>query len=268
MRTIDDLLNDYLLTHDLADESELYYRRMVGVLRGWARRVITVEAFTPALVNQMLLDKQRAGLSSHYRRSLRNSMRALLGHKYRGALPDKLRPVRLLPLRPESWTAEEVGRLIAACDYMQDDRRRLWWKTIIAVAYYTGLSLRDLWLLAPASIDAGGIVRVERSKTGKPVVMRIPEPWLSRARQVAGHRRVFEVWMGYEVFRQTFRRIVSKAGLTGSFKKLRKSCGTSVEEKFPGQGHIALANGRKVFETHYLSRRHLEQNPPSPESLP
>lgn len=268
MRTLDDLVADYLLSHELAPESELYYRRMAHVLKAWARRSVTVEAFTPTLVNQMLADKQRSGLSSHYRRSLRNSMRALLGHKYGGNLPDKLRPVRLSPLNPQSWTAAEVQRLIVACEYMRDPRRRMWWQTIIAVGYFTGLSLQDLWRLRLDDIDDRGIVRMERSKTGKPVAMRVPEPWLSQARALAIDGQVFKPFSAYEIFRQTFRRVVKKAGLVGSFKKLRKSCGTSVEQRFPGQGHIALANGRKVFETHYLSRRHFDENPPEPDALP
>lgn len=269
MKTLSELVENYVLSHDLAAESELYYRRMAHVLVAWAGRAVTVESFTPRLVNEMLVAKQRAGLSSHYRRSLRNAMRSLLGHKYGGELPEKLRPVKLHPLRPQSWSAEEVQRIIAACGYMRDERRRLWWQTIIAVGYYTGLALKDLWGLTLADIDAAGIVRVERSKTGKPVVMRIPEPWLTHSRAVAEpDGRVFRPTCIYEVFRQTFKKIVGKAGLVGSFKQLRKSCGTSVETRFPGQGHIALANGRKVFETHYLNRAALERDPPSPDSLP
>lgn len=268
MITLDDLVRDYILSHELVPDSERYYRRMAGVLQAWAQQRISLEHFTPRLVNEMLLEKQRSGLSSHYRRSLRNAMRALLGHKYGGTLPEKLRTVRLTALYPESWTAAEVRRLIDACGYIRDERRRLWWQTIIAVGYYTGLSLRDLWLLRLDDIDAGGIARVLRSKTGKPVNMAIPEPWWSRTRAVAVDGRVFAPSSCYEVFRQTFRRIVRKAGLQGSFKKLRKSCGTLVEQAYPGHGHIALANGRKVFEAHYLSRRHLDQNPAGPEALP
>ena len=49
-----------------------------------------------------------------------------------------------------------------------------------------------------------------------------------------------------------FSRIVAKAGLDGSFKKLRKSSGTRAEQLEPGRGHIHLGNSRKVFEQHYL----------------
>jgi integrase len=257
-----------LLTHDLAEETADYYRRMVSVLCSWAKRRVPLIRFTPDLVNQMLVDKQRAGLSSHYRRSLRNAMRALLGHKYNGLLPGKLRPVRLDPLNPESWTAEEVQRLIVACNYMRDTNRRLWWQTIIAAGYYTGLSPKDLWRLTPGELDATGIVRTSRSKTGTSIAMRLPEPWLSRTRQVSGKRLIWGRPMAKEVFRATFARVVKKAGLAGTFKRLRKSCGTSVEMRHPGQGHIALGNTRKVFEQHYLSRRPFDQNPPAPDQLP
>jgi len=268
MTTIYDLLRDYLLTHDLAEETEDYYRRMVGVLCAFAKRRVTLARFTPQLVNQMLLAKQQAGLSSHYRKSLRAAMRALLGYKYGDKLPAKLRTVRLTPLRPECWTAAEVLRLIDACSYMRDAARCLWWQTLIAAAYYTGLSSKDLWRLRPSQVGTDGIVRVERSKTGAAVSMRLPDPWLSRTRAVAGRDVVWGRPMSKEVFRQTFARVVKKSGLCGTFKKLRKSCGTSVELRQPGQGHIALGNTRKVFEQHYLSRRPFDQQPPRPDDLP
>lgn len=268
MRTVYTLLDQYLLTHDLAEETQDYYRRMVSVLCVWAKRRVPLKQFTPQLVNRMLLDKQRAGLSSHYRKSLRAAMRALLGAKYRGKLPSSLRPVKLDALRPASWTAEEIGKLIDACSYMRDTDKRQWWQAIIAVGYYTGLATKDLWLLRRENIDASGIVRVERSKTGSPIAMRIPEPWLSRTLAVAGKQLVFGRPMSKEVFRVTFSRIVRKAGLRGTFKVLRKSCGTSVEMRHPGSGHVALGNSRRIFEAHYFSRRHLHCDPRGPEALP
>lgn len=268
MRTVYDILDGYLLSHDLAEETQDYYRRMIGVLCLWAKRRVTVKAFTPDLVNRMLLDKQRSGLSCYYRKSLRSAMRAMLGFKYKGSIPGALRPVKLLPLRPHTWTAAEVRLLVDACRYMSDPAKREWWQTIIAAGYYTGLSTKDLWRLRPADIDSGGIVRVDRSKTGSPVAMRLPEPWLTRVRDIAGKNLVWGRPMSKEVFRVTFARIVRKAGLHGTFKVLRKSCGTSVEMLYPGRGHIALGNTRKVFEAHYLSRRMLDQNPSGPDALP
>lgn len=265
--TIYDLLERYILARELAEQSERYYRRMVGVLCSWAGRRVALDDFTPDLVNRMLLDKQRAGLSSHYRRSLRNSMRALLGFHAGGPITGQLRRVQLDELVIEVWTAAEVQRLIDACSYMRDPSRRIWWQTLIAVGYYTGLSNIDLWRLRQRDVGTLGRVAIRRSKTGKLVIVSVPEPWLSRIRQLGGD----VIWgrpMSEQVFQATFRLIAAKAGLSGTFKKLRKSCGTSVEMNRPGCGHIILGNGRGIFEKHYLGRKDINENPPGPEPLP
>lgn len=269
MRTVYDLLADYLLTHELSTETADYYRRMVGVLCTWSKRRVPLSAFTPDLLNRLLLDKQRSGLTSHYRKSLRSALRALLSHHFKGEIPGKVRPVRVDSIVVEVWSAAEVQRIIGACQYMRDDRKRRWWRTIIAAAYYTGLSVCDLWTLRPSNIDTRGIVSARRSKTGKPISMRLPEPWLTESMSLcSGDNPIWDRPMAKETFRQIFARIVRKAGLSGSFKKLRKSCGTSVEMLYPGRGHIALGNTRQVFERHYFSRRQIEDNPMGPDELP
>lgn len=269
MRTVYDLLDDYLLTHELKEESAGYYRRMIGVLCSWARHRVPLDEFTIDLVNRLLLDKQRSGRASSYRKSLRSGLRALLSHHCGGIVTGKLRPVKVEDLAIEVWSAAEVRRLVDACDYMREPRKRLWWKTIIAAGYYTGFSNCDLWALPVSAIDERGIVAIKRAKTGKPVVARIPVSCLMEIRSL-GHCRGL-AWgrpMSKESFRRTFRRIVKKAGLVGTFKKLRKSCGTSVEMLYPGRGHIALGNSRAIFERHYFGRKQIDNDPMGPSELP
>lgn len=268
--TVFDLLDDYLLTHDLKEGTAGYYRRMIGVLCQWAKRRVPRSEFTPDLVNRLLLDKQRSGLSSHYRKSLRSGLRALLVHHQGGALTGKLRPVRVDDLEIEVWSAAEVQRLIDACLPIRDEHRRRWFQTIIAAGYFTGLSNCDLWALPRKAIDKTGIVRTKRAKTGKPIVARVPVAWLIELQLL---RPLAEglVWgrpMSREAFRRAIRKIVRRAGLKGSFKKLRKSCGTSIEMLYPGRGHIALGNTRAVFERHYFGRKRLDDDPMGPEGLP
>lgn len=267
MRTVHNLLADYILTHELSEETTDYYRRMVSVLCVWAKRRVPLDCFTVDLVNRMLLEKQQAGLKSHYRKSLRSAMRALLGHADK--LDGRLRPVRLDVLIIETWTAAEVRQIIDACAYMRDPKKRRWWQTLIACGYYLGFSNGDLWALRQDAIDATGLVIIKRLRTGVPVVRRIPEPWLAEVRAMSdGQGRIWGRPMAKETFRETFARIVGKAGLQGSFKKLRKTCGTAVEMLYPGRGHMALGNSRKVFEKHYFSRKQLDQNPMTPDELP
>jgi len=267
--TVEDLLQDYLAAHDVAKTTADYYRRMVKVLNRWACGPVPLDSFTVRLVNRMLQDFQIANKAAYYRKTVRSAMRSLLAHRNDGILTGKLRTVRVDPLEPEVWTAEEIQRLINTCNYMRSDRKRLWWQTLIAVGYFTGLSNGDLWRVRRADIDATGVVRLRRNKTRKPIAMRIPNEWLARLSKLA--RRDEPIWgrpMAEETFRETFARIVGKAKLTGSFKRLRKSCGTSVEMQHPGKGHIALGNSARVFEQHYFSRREIDKNPVGPMGLP
>lgn len=245
-----DLLRDYVLTHELRDSTSDFYRRVVSALCTWHGGEITADAFTVELVNRFLLSKQESKRSSSYRKSLRNGLRALLNHTGREG---KLRPVRVTLDEPDAWTPEEVWRLVEACPNEL-------WRQRIELAYYTGLSYCDLVMVQRAHIR-GGILHWHRQKTGVPVWIPIPDALLCRLPESGS---LFALDCSDEWFRREFGRIVTKAGLAGTFKKLRKSAGTSVESLHPGAGHMFLGNSRKVFERHYLNRGSCTPLSPAP----
>lgn len=239
-RTVYDILGQYLLTHELKGDSPNFYRRIVHVLCSWHGGVVSAEEFTVTLVNRLLLAKQEAGKSSYYRRSIRSALRALLRFD-RGAC-ERLRPVRCEELPADTWTAEEVYRLADAAG-----KNRL----LVLVAYFTGLSECDLRRLQRQDIDTAGEIRFNRQKTGKRVLVAIPVELLA---ELPGAGRLFPLTTSGEYFRRCFRATVKKAGLCGTFKKLRRSSGTAVEIENPGRGHIHLGNSRAIFEAHYLDK--------------
>ena len=248
--TIWAIVNDYVLTHELRDSTTDFYRRIVSCLCSWHGGDVADSEFTVDLVNRFLLAKQEAKLTSAYRRSLRNGLRALLNHAGRVG---KLRPVKLTLDDPDVWTPEEVARLVDAAPTEI-------WKQRIELAYYTGLSYCDL-VEVPAEAIKGGVLHWRRRKTGERVCVPIPDSLLCRLPPTGS---LFALDCSDEWFRRTFDKIVKAAGLVGSFKKLRKSAGSSVEARFPGSGHRFLANSRKVFELHYLSRESLRHLSPEP----
>lgn len=245
------LLDDYVLTHELRDSTSDFYRRVVSTLCTWHGCVIAKAEFTVELVNRFLLAKQEAKLTSAYRKSLRNGLRALLNH---AGQEGKLRPVRLVLDDPDCWTPEEVRRLVDACPNEL-------WRQRIELAYYSGLSFGDLVLVRREDIR-GGVLHWRRQKTGEPVWAEIPDSLLCR---LPAEGLLFGMDCSDEWFRKQFNAIVVAAGLSGTFKKLRKSAGTSVESKHPGSGHLFLGNSRKVFELHYLAKKSCR--PLSPEPL-
>lgn len=258
--TLSNLVCDYILAHDLRESSADQIHRIAGVFRSFCGGDIPVESFTGELISKFLLAKQEAGRSSHYRKSLRNCLIALL--RFAGKT-DRVRAVKLDELEPQSWTPAEVERLIESAGRMYRTSRRLHWQRLIAVAYYSGLTQCDLCRIRRQDIDERGILRFRRSKTGKRVTVAIPLELLDGL-PASG---VLFPMLSTEAFRATFARIVKAAGLVGTFKKLRKTTGTEVEKLHPGRGHEVLANTRKVFEAHYWDRRDAAENPIGPVLL-
>lgn len=256
---LSELVCQYILTHDLMESSADQIHRITGVFRSFCKGDIPVTEFTADSVSRFLLAKQEAGRSSHYRKSLRNCLIALL--RFSGN-SDRVRQVKLDELEPTSWTPAEVERLIESAGRMHRTSRRLHWKRLIAVAYYSGLTQCDLCRIKRSDIDERGILRFRRSKTGKRVTVAIPLELLDGLPD-----GVLFHCQSKEAFRATFSRIVKDAGLVGSFKKLRKTTGTEVEKLHPGRGHEVLANTRKVFENHYWDRRDAAENPIGPVHL-
>ena len=189
---------------------------------------------------------------------------------------EKVRTVKLEPLDPETWVESEVAMIIAAVplairpksNTIDAEPRRWFWKKIIPTAYYTGLERIDLCNRFDNSvIDNTGLVVTRRHKTKKQVIAQLPFALAFELRNKPSGP-LFRYQPCKEFFRREFKKIVLAAGLTGTFKKLRKTSGTESEIEHPGHGHELLANSRAIFEKHYLGKRALRIQPRSPRELP
>lgn len=257
-RGLNAIVSDYVLSRELSQNTIDHYYRCESYIRSWHGGDISEAEFTADLISRFLLAKQQQGCSSFYRQSLRNALVAFLHFSGKSG---KVRTVKLDELDPQSWSPEEVARLIEATDKLRGNRP--FWRTIIPAGYYSGLTQIDLVRVDRGWIDAGGILRTRRTKTGKRVVARLPS-WLVAELPAEGLCWPWKT--SDENFRLIFGRIVKWAGLTGSFKKLRKSAGTEAERLHPGQGHLLLSNSRLVFERHYLASTNLD--PIGPGQIP
>ncbi len=66
-----------------------------------------------------------------------------------------------------------------------------------------------------------------------------------------------------------FRRVADRAGLKGSFKKIRKASASNVELRFPGCGsaHLGHVSQATLAQTNYLDPRIVGKNKPLPEPI-
>lgn len=262
-KTVGELVSRYVLMHDLKETTADQYHKIVGVWCSWAGGDIHLPAkqFTALSVSKFLAAKQQLGLSSHYRRSLRNCLIALL--RFAG-LDDDVRPVRVRPLTPEAWRAGDISKLVRTVNVLPEESRH-YFRTIILAAWYTGMSQDDLHSLLREQIEESGRVTYVRGKTNKLVITWMP---LDLVGELPEGEQPWPLTTSREYFRRQFNRVVEAAALEGTFKKLRKSCGTAIDLAAPGTGHVHLGNTRRVFELHYLDQSHIASQPRLPPKVP
>ena len=264
--TLRGALENYLLYHDLAAGSVDWYKRIVSVFCGWAGGDVQLARFNGEEISRLIRDKQAAGRSPYYLRSLRNGLVAVM-HDIRGDGPrERVRGVRCPPLDPDGWTAAEVELLLTVGCRDMPPASADKWRLCIALAYYTGLDRCDIERLEQRHFAADGGLLYRRSKTGSAPSGGVPLDLLAVIR-AHGKGPVCRMGVTPEWFRRVFARIVQRAGLFGTFKKLRKSSGSSVERLEPGRGHKHLGNTRAIFERHYEVRRLAQGNPTLPERI-
>lgn len=265
--TLKDAVARYLLYRDLAKGTASYYRRICSAFAGWAGGDVLLVEFNGEAISRFLQFKQQAGRSTHYVRSLRNGLMALL-RDVRGSDPvERVRTIKTKPLDPQCWSPDEVEKLLAACGEMPEASR--WrWALIIAIAYYTGLDRVDLERITRAEFDARGTLFTHRSKTGAAVVVCVATEVLAEIDlRCPLEGPILCMGITPEWFRQVFKGIVRRAGLVGTFKKFRKTSGSLVERDAPGMGHKHLGNSRAIFERHYEARRITRSEPTMPPRI-
>lgn len=248
------MLDDYVLKTDLDADSENWYRRIGSVFVGWfGRDDVPSEELTCTLFSKFLHDKQREGRSPHYCRSLRGGLLAVVSEIVDSR---KVRTIRLPKLTPISWTPLEVASLVRHVKVLPHYKREHY-AGLIQFGYYTGLSRSDLHELERSEFNSDGVLISNRGKTGADVVAWVPPKLLDG---LPAKGAIFPRLWSNEQFRKDFKKIVKSADLTGTFKTLRKTSGTEAE-LLTGKGHEHLANGRKVFEAHYLNRKRVHREP-------
>jgi len=262
--TLADWVDQYDLSHDLAEDTIANYRRAIRRLEKWIGYPLTTETLTDAAVNAGLQRLLKAGRSPHYARSLKSSILALWrdwADAGQVDYPRRIRPIRSGAIDVRIWTPEEVGQILAAARRIPGEFRNLrlnraaYFSTMILACWDTALRRRDLHRLRRNEVGPDWVD--QQNKTRKPIRARLrPRTLAAIDAWGRGPEAVlWPLWGSDEAFRATWDRIVRDSGVAepGPWKKLRKSAGTAAEAICPGAGHILLGNTRRVFERHYLA---------------
>ena len=131
---------------------------------------------------------------------------------------------------PRAWSHEEIRRLIQAAGEMPGGTKQCRWKILlpawILVAYSSGLRLGDMLTLRHDSVR-GNKVALVMAKTGRPHVVMLDNAALQAIASlpIAGPL-IFGGLVGRCVLIRAFRRLVKRAGMSGSGRVLRRSSAT------------------------------------------
>lgn len=268
MRTLKEEVQRYVVENQLSVETEDWYRRIIGVFCRWAGCDPPADALTEQSISDFLAAKLREGRSPHYVASLRKGIIAVL-RAIRGPAPvGKIRPVKCPPLQPDGWTAEEIERLVNMGFANMPPASRFKWQLCTLLAHYLGLDRCDIETIEQPHLADNGALVYRRRKTGGEPTSGVPLDLLATIRERCPRKGpICRMGISREWFRRIFAAAVARAGLFGTFKKLRKSSGSLVEAAHPGKGHKHLGNTRAVFEKHYEAKRLTRTEPTIPPKI-
>lgn len=190
----------------------------------------------------------------------------------------RVRKVKCPRPTPDSWTADELLKLLAAVDEIYGGKfkrsrvpRRHFWRALILTAWDTGLRLGDLQELRTADVRGRREFEVVQSKTGCPIFCRLQAETVEAIERTfpPDRKRVFGDGLGRDQLLKQIRAIVKAAGVEpGGFHKVRRSAATAVELASPGAamqflGHLTP----DLAYRHYVDRARVQQTKPTPPPL-
>lgn len=164
----------------------------------------------------------------------RRMLNTLRKHAIRAGLvndcTETIRRVKAPADIPVAWSHAQIGKLIETARNMPRGSRHVQWRVLlpayILVAYSSGLRLGDMMAIRHDSLR-GNRLGVVMGKTGRPHVCVLDKQAMDAiATLPVRGLRIFGDLVGRCVFLRAFRRLVKRAGLTGSGKYLRRSSAT------------------------------------------
>ena len=165
------------------------------------------------------------------------------------------------PIKTRYFTQDDVERLVRVARML--DRRWMRMPALIRVAYCSGLRAGNLKELRWEHVDLdAGLVRVERTKNGHPIVGVLSANARAELALLTG-RKPGELVFGNKSgqpfhWRRMWLAVTAQAGFDGyNFHLLRHSCGSALAAAGVGQAAIMEALNHRTL---HASRRYLHLN--------
>ena len=281
--TLGEYTDRYFSSRDCTEGYKQDSRARIECFIQWYGCDPRIKVLTCDVANEWLSALMGTGLAPVTVDNYRRALRVVWMFAYmEGDAPDP--PFRLKKIRVrrqasvEAYTHDEIGKLLTAAKalvgyFPNGVKRCMFWKTAISAAYSTGLRRHDLLVLNRSEIAADGMALVVMHKTGYRVAVRFSDEAMEGIRTMAGIVENDEraiPWPHHEnALPRQFRALTRRAGVTrGSWKWLRRSCGSYAEAANPGTGYRALGHrSLQVFNGHYNDEKITVAKPVSPPPL-
>jgi integrase len=279
--SISQWVDDYELERGLSGGSVIQYCRAASSLEEFVGGPVPVASLCREMVNHWLKWLAECELAPSTVKNRRTHLLAL----WRGAAeagliekPTRIRRVTVPFQAPVAWTADEARRILSAAQKMPGRYGMIYglpraavWEMLVRLAWNTGLRQGDVFRLRYDGVASDGLIAPTQNKTGRWLPCRLTsstmeciDRWKSPVRE-----RIVPWSYTTEHFRHEFAGVVATAGLSGSFKRIRKSAASNVERRFPGCGSTFLghARGSNIGPLHYFDPRIITPVLPVPEDL-
>ena len=285
---------DYILFRDLKPNSIDNLRHTLRQFVKWLGRDPRLDELNDELLSRWVVHLQAtlAPKTAHGRRGdILGLWRDAFETDKTGKIqmPKRIRRVRVPDPEPESWTAEEVAKLIAAArsiegffrpEYRKWEiiERATYLEAIIRAAWETGLRRGDLLSLRWEQIGKDGTVAKSQVKTGilhagqlSPETMALmtklnrnpPLQWPDApAPRSRGGRSAWG--LGYWLARI---RDLAGLGKRGALQKIRRSAATDVAIHQPGMETRFLGHTNPKADRFYIDKKRLPHAAVSPQAL-
>lgn len=280
-----DYVDSYALSHDIRPATLEQYRVTANVLNRWRGKPVDVEELGDDMVNRFLRDigsTSKPHTVASKKRQILAIWRSAAEDGY-CAQPKRIRAVKLPETKRETWTAEQVRKLVESLEQVRgrmpqsEIETGLALSALVRVAWDTGMRRSDIFRLERTHAEHDGWLEIVQRKTGRLVLCRLS----AATRKVI--LRTFDQWAcprrliwpgGPSVVRRLTALIADHAEDLGlpcyrqPFKALRRSSITAVEQQAPGSGYLQAGHSNaQTTIRFYLNPAIAQMSKPMPPEL-
>lgn len=272
--TLPELAQAFALRRELSPSSLAQYHSAVSCLGRFLGRPATNADLSDDTINRWLLSLE-SRLSGATRKSRRTHIMALWRSATRLGVaqpPGEIRRVKVPPRVPRAWTVEEMRRLLASVGKVKSTvgiglplSKKL--ELLIRLGWDSGARWGDVRTFKHQDLSDDGILPFVQHKTSRLHVAKFHQSTMNALGEFRSRSWLADWEYTHEYFRIAFGWLVKAAGVQGSFKWIRRSSGTNVEQHYPGAGAAHLGHGPTIAVNHYFDARLIARTRPMPEDL-